>query len=332
MSNTDLWKQCTAEQSKNFILSLQLLGNTKLSQPKQIACLYAISNHTQRHYQPVTIPKRDGTPRHLLVPKPHLKIIQKNILHTLLDQMVISPYAMAYHKGGGIIPNASVHTGQKQILKLDIKDFFGNIIFPMVYKCAFPYRYYPPSVSTLLTSLCCYKDYLPQGSPTSAAISNLVMRPFDDYMGQWAGKQGIKYTRYCDDMTFSGDFNAHNVINKVRSYLQVMGFTLNEKKTKILTRDKKQYVTGIIVNTKPQVSRQYRKELRQEIYYCRKFGAASHLAHVHDETYLPLGISGIEKYLMVLLGKVNFILQVNPQDKEFQEAKIQLFKLIKALN
>lgn len=162
MSNTDLWRQCTVEQSKNFILSLQLLGDTKLADAKQIACLYAISNHTEKHYQPVIIPKRDGTPRHLLVPKPYLKIIQKNILHHLLDHMAISAYAMAYHKGGGIIPNAAVHVGQKQILKLDIKDFFGNIIFPMVSKCAFPNQYYPPAVATLLTSLCCYKDYLPQ--------------------------------------------------------------------------------------------------------------------------------------------------------------------------
>lgn len=143
-------------------------------------------------------------------------------------------------------------------------------------------------------------------------------------------EQGIKYTRYCDDMTFSGDFDTHRVVNKVRSYLEAMGFTLNEKKTKVLTRHNQQSVTGIIVNSKPQVSKQYRKNLRQEIYYCHKFGAVSHLAHIQDKAYLPLGIDGINKYLMTLLGKVSFVLQVNPQDRTFQGAKSQLYTMIRA--
>lgn len=95
------------------------------------------------------------------------------------------------------------------------------------------------------------------------------MRPFDIYMDGWCRERGIAYTRYCDDMTFSGDFDAAALCSKVRSYLEAMGFTLNEKKTKLLTGDVRQSVTGIVVNDKLQVSREYRKKLRQEVYYCK---------------------------------------------------------------
>ncbi|MGX7418412.1 reverse transcriptase family protein [Carnobacterium gallinarum] len=153
------------------------------------------------------------------------------------------------------------HIAQKQILKLDIEDFFGSVLFSMVCQSAFPSRYFPPAVSTLLTHLCCYQDALPQGASTSAAISNLVLQPFDDYIGKWCLEQQITYTRYCDDMTFLGEFDRKFVENKVRNFLQEMGFTLNQKKTKLITKAHQQSVTGIVVHEKPQVAKVYRKKL-----------------------------------------------------------------------
>ena len=321
MPDSDIWKYCTAEHCKEFLLSFRLLGDTDWTREKQLACLYAVSNHTEKHYQPVTIKKRDGTPRSLFVPDPLLMNIQANILRNILDLMPVSPFATAYHKGAGIVRNASVHTGQTKILKMDIENFFGRIVFPMVYQNAFPTVYYPPAVGTMLTHLCCYHGYLPQGAPTSAAISNLVMRHFDAYMGKWCAEREIIYTRYCDDMTFSGDFDAGTVESKVRNFLSAMGFAVNGKKTKLLTRQGRQSVTGIVVNEKPQASRQYRSKLRQEIHYCGKYGVVSHLTRINDQRYLPLGQDGIAKYCLSLLGKVNFVLHVNPQDTYFRQAK-----------
>ena len=113
----------------------------------------------------------------------------------------------------------------------------------------------PPAAGVLLTSLCCYRDCLPQGSPVSAAVSNLVMRPFDEYMGTWCRERGISYTRYCDDLTFSGDFNVKEVRDKAENFLKVMGFSLNRKKTRVLGRGQRQCVTGIVVNDFPQAAR-----------------------------------------------------------------------------
>ena len=156
--------------------------------------------------------------------------MQKNILRIILSEEKVSKYAKAYCPGRRIRDNAFAHVGAETILELDIKDFFENITYIMVYQCVFSGEYYPPAVRTLLTQLCCYRDYLPQGAPTSPMISNLVMFSFDQYMGKWCEEREICYTRYCDDMTFSGKFDVREVKQKVRSYLQVLGFELNLKK------------------------------------------------------------------------------------------------------
>ena len=325
-----LWKYFTGEHHKEFVLSLGLLGDTGWPTGKQLRCLYAVSNHTERHYTRLTISKRDGAVRELLSPDPLLKKIQRNLLHNVLEEIPVSPYATAYRRGSGILGNASPHQGREQVLKLDIRDFFGSITYLMVYRCAFPRIYYPPSAATLLAHLCCYRDYLPQGAPTSPAISNLVMRPFDDHMGKWCGERGITYTRYCDDMTFSGDFDAEPVIRKVRSFLLSMGFELNEKKTQILCNGKRQSVTGIVVNEKPQVSRVYRDRLRQELYYCRKHGVASHLLRMNDRRYLPPEPEQVERYLRSLLGRINYVLQVDPLNPYFTQAREVIQSIIKA--
>ena len=324
MENTGLWKYCSQEQMRDFLLSFCLFGETDWTKEKQIACLYAVSNHIERHYHPAEIQKRDGTTRHLLVPDRLLMKIQRKILHHILDQMPVSPYATAYHKGGGIISNAQVHTGKHKILKLDIKDFFEHILFHHVYRFAFPTIYFPPAAGTLLTHLCCCRDYLPQGAPTSAAISNLVMKPFDTYMGSWCKERGIRYSRYCDDMTFSGDFDCGAVIQKAGGFLAAMGFQLNTKKTRIITCHQRQEVTGLVVNRKPQVTREYRRRLRQELYYCERFGMKSHLERICDTRYLPLGEAGIQRYRLSLIGRINYVLHVNPKDEAFLKARQKL--------
>lgn len=327
-----VWKYFTKEHHKEFVLSLGLLGDTSWPEDKHLRCLYAVSNHAERHYTQLTIPKRDGTVRELWSPDPLLKKIQRNILRNVLEELPVSPHATAYRRGLGILGNASPHQGQKQILKLDIRDFFGGITYLMVYRSAFPRTYYPPSAATLLAHLCCCRDCLPQGTPTSPAVSNLVMKPFDDHMGKWCKERGITYTRYCDDMTFSGNFDTIPVIRKVRSFLLSMGFDLNEKKTQVLGGGKRQSVTGIVVNKKPQISRAYRDKLRQECYYCLKYGAASHLLRMNERRYLPPEPEQVERYLCSLLGRVNYVLQVDPQNPHFTQAREAIRGMIKKKN
>ena len=149
---------------------------------KIMGCLYALSNHAEKHYQKVSIPKRSGGFRTLLVPDPLLKNVQRNLLHHVLDGFTVSDSAAAYRKGASVAANAGMHQGRKIVMKMDIEDFFGSITFPMVLHHAFPAAYFPPPVGAMLAALCCCHDRLPQGAPASPAVSNLVMKPFDEYM------------------------------------------------------------------------------------------------------------------------------------------------------
>lgn len=326
-----LWKHCTALQCQDFILSLKLLPEHNgqfQKREEQLACLYRLSNQTWKYYRVKRIPKRDGGFRELRVPEGLLRMVQRNILHHVLDGRTISPYACAYRKGLSLCDNAMPHLRSSQILKLDIRHFYDDILFPSVYRCAFPGELFPPAAATLLTNLCCYQDRLPQGAPTSPAISNLVMKPFDDSMGEWCAVRNISYTRYCDDMTFSGTFCVKEVYGKVRSFLEAMGFYLNSSKTKLLNAGQRQMVTGIVVNEKLQVPRTLRRQIRQELYYCKKFGVVEHLRHQQNKNAC---VQEPEEFLITLLGRIQFVLQVNPQDLEFMEYRKVCIQFLKSL-
>lgn len=323
VSRNDLWRYCTDAHCQEMILSFRLLGENGWPREKAMACLYALSNHSERHYERISIPKKDGSRRILLAPDPLLKHVQKNLLRHVLEGLSIAGCATAYRRQAGIICNASGHVGKPLVMKLDIRDFFGSITFPMVLCHAFPVKYFPPPVGVLLTSLCCCGEYLPQGAPTSPAVSNLVMKPFDEYMAGWCRERKISYSRYCDDMAFSGDFDAWEVRQKAENFLRAMGFELNRKKTKILPQNMRQTVTGLVVNERVQTSAQYRRKLRQELYYCRKFGVEGHLRQSGEAKHflLPDGSLDKQRYLQALAGKVRHVLLTRPEDAWFLEAK-----------
>ena len=182
--------------------------------------LYSVSNNITKHYRPIQIPKKNGDVRQLYVPDEFLKTIQRSIKSNLLDFEEISPYASAYRFGASTKFNAQPHVDSPVLLKLDIRHFFDNLIYPIVKEKTFPAERYSEQNRILLSVLCVYKDALPQGAPTSPVISNIIMKDFDNTVGEWCIERNIKYTRYCDDMTFSGDFEPNNVIILVRNELK----------------------------------------------------------------------------------------------------------------
>ncbi len=286
--------------------------------------LYGASTHLSGHYRKAQIPKGNGEMRELYVPDAFLKSIQRAIAQKLLVLEPVSSYACAYRPGGSTLANARPHAGKPLLLKLDIRHFFDRLIYPLVKEKAFPAARYSEANRVLLSLLCTYRDVLPQGAPTSPAISNIVMREFDDAVGVFCKERGITYTRYCDDMTFSGDFDPKEVTKKVQAELGTLHLFLNEKKTVILRNGQKKAVTGIVVNEKPAAPAAYRKKLRQEIYYCKKFGVESHLA--------KSAIDGdVSACLNRLLGQVNYVLQIDPTNGEMQEYKSWLLSEKKRL-
>ena len=315
-----MWKYIGTKECNEFLLSLNLF-NCK-DERKYIKTLYSLSNNIENNYKVYKIKKRNGKYRTIYEPNSLLKHIQKQILVNILNNKLISKYAKAYHKGISLKDNAIPHINKDIILKLDIKDFFENISFANIHNSCFPIEYFPKSVGMLLTYLCTYDEHLTQGSPTSAYISNLVMKEFDEELGAWCEDKNISYTRYSDDMTFSGDFNPSEVIVKVRKMLYKLGLQLNNDKIHVVNKSSNQNVTGIVVNEKAQVSSKYRKKIRQEIYYMKKFGLDSHLKFNNikiDE----------EKYLNILYGKILYVLQINSLDKEFKNYYTYIKEIIK---
>lgn len=251
--------------------------------------------------------------RILCVPNAFLKTVQRRILDQYLYQLEESEYSTAYCKGKSLLDNASPHVGKECVLKLDISHFFDSIDDDMVYLVMKRLGLSVPATA-LLTHLCTYRAKLPQGAPTSPYIANLAMKQFDEKLGRWCSERNIAYTRYCDDMTFSGPKAAireSRIISKVRSMMYRMGFMLNDKKTVFISSSQQQRVTGIVVNEKPVLSRTQRRAIRQEVYYCQKYGAAKSIKR------RKLNISP-DKYLHSLLGRIAFALQIEPDNSEMK--------------
>lgn len=313
-----MWKYIGTKECNHFLQSLELF-NCK-NEKKYINTIYSISNNIENNYKIHKIKKRNGKIRTIYEPNPLLKQIQKRILTNILNHKTISKYAKAYHQGISLRDNATPHINKEVILKLDIKNFFENITFLDIYYSCFSIEYFPKSVGMILTYLCTYEDHLIQGTPTSPYISNLVMKEFDEEIGSYCELKGISYTRYSDDMTFSGKFNPGEIIRKVRKGLYQLGLELNNDKTHIIHQSSCQSITGIVVNKKAQVSSKYRNKIRQEIHYINKFGLISHMEKKEMDRKPT-------KYLDILYGKILYVLQVNENDIEFKKYKIILEKL-----
>ncbi len=284
--------------------------------------LYALSNHIGTHYKKVLLPKGNGEWRELHMPDKLLKMVQRRIAEKLLTLERVSRYATAYRPGCSPVANARHHLGAPVLLKMDIRHFFDHVIYPVVKEKVFRAERYSDGNRILLTLLCMYKDTLPQGAPTSPAISNIVMCDFDDRIGAWCTERGIRYTRYCDDLTFSGDFDPAPVKAFVREELIKMGFYPNDKKTVVLRNGQRKTVTGIVVNEKLNTASNYRKSLRQEVRFCQKYGVKDHLKHIGK-----VGVSEYS-YLSQLLGRANYILQVDRDNAEVKGYKEWIVKQI----
>ena len=283
--------------------------------------LYGLSNNLEKHYHNVFIPKSDGTKRKLSVPDLILKNVQRSIVHNILAYYPISKYATAYKVGSNVQKNARPHVNKKKILKLDIEGFFDNIIYSRVKDIVFYEEKFSEPIRILLTMLCYYRESLPQGAPTSPAITNIIMYDFDEKIGEYCTEKGVSYTRYCDDMTFSGEFDEKEVIAVVKAELQKLGLFLKNRKTAIISNTKRQTVTGIVVNEKINLTKEYKKKIRQEMYYIKRFGIDSHLKKI--------GILAKKQYIDSLLGRIAFVLQTIPKDDKFLEYKNLLQTYIK---
>ena len=288
--------------------------------------LYWMSNHIRYFYHPVRICKKTGGIRQLYVPEPRLKRYQQLIHQQILTALpVCNQCATAYVKGANLRDAALPHLGKPLVVKLDIHDFYGSIRFKTVYERVFGEDRFPKKVGMILANLCCCEGALPQGAPTSPAISNIVMAPLDEAILAYCRPRGIAYTRYSDDMTFSGDFDEKVLISTVKQLLLKDGFRINRGKTQVIRQGQRQIVNGVVVNEKAQLPAAYRRKIRQEVYFCNKYGVRDHVIRTHQAQFLHPNAAAEDglrvmqqQYLLHLLGQISYALMIDPDNAEMQ--------------
>lgn len=263
--------------------------------------IYAVSNKPQKFYTKFNIPKKNGGLREINAPYPSLQEIQRWLLDNILYKITISKFAKAYKIKSDIIDNARFHRRQPKILRLDIKDFFPSIKSDSIYyifrRCG-----YSNKLSGLFTRLCTLDGCLPQGAPTSPAISNIFFKQIDNRIGGYAINNHIRYTRYADDMFFSGNFDTGKLLYIVKLILCDYNLKINEDKTHLMKHNSQQRVTGIITNSNINVARILKRKLLQIAFYINKYGLESHM--IKCNIIEP-------NYIQKLLGEAYFIKHVN---------------------
>lgn len=272
------------------------------------------STHPEKHYAHFTLyPER----REIFAPKGELAQYQRWIYRSLLADLPLSKHAIAYRKGLSLSKALKPHVGRKYLVKMDISHFFDSITASAVYK-VFEEFGYPKSVTTLLSKLCTLNGKLPQGVASSPSIANLVLRQFDADVGEWCHERGIAYTRYSDDLIFSAnEMDAGALIRYVTERLAENGFCVNRAKTRVCGPGARHKALGIVLNDGENTDRRYRREIRQEMHFIRKYGVSEHLLRKNDPKFLKDGQPLPLKYLRALLGRIGWVLNITPDNLEF---------------
>src|SRR5688572_758639 len=246
----------------------------------------------QPHYVTFAIPKRSGGKRLIMAPKRQLKAIQRRLVNLLIEKLPVSDVAHGFRKGRNIRTGAEPHVGQRVLLRIDLKDFFPTVTFARVrgFLIAYGYGY---RVATTLAVLMTEAQRQPvdldgviyhvpvgarhcvQGAPTSPGICNALLIRLDRRLAGLAKKRGLTYTRYADDLTFSGDVDL-DTIHRFRCaatrLIEAEGFILNRDKVRVMRQSARQSVTGVVVNKVLGLSRQDRRRLRAMLHNAEKAG------------------------------------------------------------
>ena len=289
--------------------------------------LYKLSDDEK--YIEFRIKKRGKGDRLIIAPNSGIKFIQKNLSEILLEIYPDKNCVHGYVKGKGIRSNALIHVKKKNVINIDLEEFFPSINFGRVrgiFKSK-PFNF-NDEISTTLAQICCYKGILPQGAPTSPIISNFICRSLDNAMLNLARRGKFNYTRYADDITFSTNMlpitkeignisnNILHLSTELEEIINTNGFKINESKTRFAHNNNRQEVTGLIVNKFPNVKRNYVRHVRAMIHALEKY-EISNAAREHFEKYnykhkreLNIEVS----YIYELAGKIGYIGMIKGKD------------------
>lgn len=216
----------------------------------------------EQSYHRYPLRARRKRPRWIEAPKPLLKAVQRKLLEKLLYQAHPHAAAHGFYPGRSILTNASSHAGKAWVLSCDLKDFFPSTKQSMVETVLSRLHGFGEEARAAVLRLVCRRGALPQGAPTSPHLANLAFLDGDEQLNDLAGDHGLTYTRYADDMTFSGDALPDDLEERITEIVIRIGYRLAKAKTKRMGRHQCQKVTGLVVNEGVKLPRAQRRRLR----------------------------------------------------------------------
>ncbi len=276
------------------------------------------------HYHYRVLAKDSGSVRLIESPKLRLKAIQRRILAEILEKVTPHPAVQGFVKGRSIRTFAAPHVGRRVVLRMDLQDFFPSIAAARI-QSFFRTMGYAEHVADLLAGLCTNaaphrvwtapashelrdlyrRPHLPQGAPTSPALANICMYRADCRLAGLARSAGAVYTRYADDMAFSGDTDFERRVDRFSTHAAVIlheeGFTVHHRKTRVMRQGVRQYLAGLVANERINVPRPDFDRLKAILTNCARLGPASQNRQGHPN------------FRAHLEGRVAFVESVNPQ-------------------
>lgn len=277
-----------------------------------------------QHYHYRWLPKRSGGWRLIEIPKQRLRAMQQQILRQILDLVPAHPAAHGFRRAHSCVTHAALHTGKRVVIRMDLKDFFPSIPASRV-NAMFVKLGYSASVAGILARLCVNRTpagafagvdlpwaerhalrspHLPQGSPCSPALANACAFRLDIRLHALAQAMGAAYSRYADDLVFSGDAALERVLDRFHIRVAAIaleeGFRVNTRKTRMMRAGVRQQVTGIVVNRHPNIAREEFDTLKATLTNCVRHGPASQNREQRDNFRAWLG------------GKVAHVRMVSP--------------------
>jgi len=305
--------------SREITLAKELLesGLPPLVRPQIVSYLFGISytlvlsmsRNPQLHYRRYRIRKAAHGYRNIEAPRRFLKLVQRWIYDHILSNAPLPSSVHGFIPGRDIFSNVQPHLKSKNIMVIDIKDFFPSVKQRQVRR-VFKELGFPVKVTTLLTNLCTLDGRLPQGAPTSPALANIVFSPVDNQLTNLAKEWECEYTRYADDLVFSGNVRFTNK-HKLRAMkiIEEAGFRINARKTRIIGSGGRQIVAGLVANEKGLPPRSKRMEWR----------ATFHQASLHPKRFEGEGLR--------LMGIAAFVNKYNSAlSKQYKEIAQEVIK------
>ena len=264
------------------------------------------------HYHYRVLKKPSGAIRLIEAPKPRLKAVQRKILAEILEKIPAHPAVHGFLKGHSIKTFIAPHIAQRVVLKMDLEDFFPSISRARV-QAVFRTMGYPEAVADLLGGLCAtiapreYEMYnrahLPQGAPSSPALANLCFYRVDCRLTGLAKAAGAKYTRYADDLAFSGGEEFERCVERfsihAASIVEEEGFSVHYRKTRVMRQSVRQHLAGLVANQRANIRRADFDRIKATLTNCIRHGAESQNREGHTHFRLHLE------------GKVAFVESIN---------------------